>query len=398
MVLARQFRPWPIDGMRRALLIVASLMLGACATPAPVPVAEPPSLLNDAAFAPSAVPRDPGVFAVSAAMRNYLRQDIARQVRDQGPLRGLVAALESDTQLKLEYDTAVTRTAAEAFEARAGNCLSLTVMTAALARELGLSVSFQRVFSEPLWTRSDDTLFASGHVNILLQGAAATGSKTYDRIKGVVVDFTPGVDLLRLRSQEILDHTVMAMFMNNRAAEALRRGAVDEAYWWVRGATLQDPRFLEAFNTLGVIYARHGDLGFAERTFRHVLALESENVSAIANLAGLFERQGRKVAALELRERLRRIEAQPPFHFFDLGIAALKRKDYASAREHFSRELSRNAFFHEAHFGLAVALLGLGELAPAHKQLAAALETSTNRRDHDIYAAKLAWLRSKHVD
>ena len=239
MVLGGDCRPRVFDKMPRALPILISLVLSACATPAPVPV-EQPSLLNDTAFAPRSIPENPAVFTVSPRMRDYLRRDIARQVRDQGPLRGLVSALESSTQLKLEYDTAITRTAAEAFEARAGNCLSPTVMSAALARELGLQVSFQRVFSEPLWTRSDDTLYSSGHVNILLQGAVATGSRTYDRIKGVVVDFTPGVDLLRLRSQEILDHTVTAMFMNNRAAEAIRRGSLDEAYWWARGATLQD--------------------------------------------------------------------------------------------------------------------------------------------------------------
>jgi hypothetical protein len=40
----------------------------------------------------------------------------------------------------IEYDSTVTRTAAQTYAARAGNCLSLVIMTAAFAEELGLRV------------------------------------------------------------------------------------------------------------------------------------------------------------------------------------------------------------------------------------------------------------------
>jgi Tfp pilus assembly protein PilF len=50
------------------------------------------------------------------------------------------------------------------------------------------------------------------------------------------------------------------MFMNNRAAEALARQQVDQAYWWVRAAIAQAPQFTAAYNTLGGVYLRHGDV------------------------------------------------------------------------------------------------------------------------------------------
>ena len=382
--------------MRYLLLALVSLVLAGCAAPAPVPV-DPVSLLLDSAFQPKPVPADPEVLTASDAMRRYLAVDIGRELRDRGNLHGLVAALQSNTRLKLEYDSTLTRTAAEAFEARAGNCLSLTVMTAALARELGLSVSFHRVLAEPLWTRSGDTLFANGHVNVVLASSPANDRAIFRSVNGIIVDFMPGADLRRQRSQEIEEHTVTAMYMNNRAAEALRSGSLDEAYWWARGAMLHDPRFLEGINTLGVVYSRHGNSAQAERAFRYVLAIETENVSSMANLAGVLERLGRKAESLALSDRLRQIESHPPFHFFDLGIAALRGKEFAVARDHFLRELRRNAYYHGAHFGLAVAYLGLGEPESALRHLGTALETSTNRGEHDLYAAKLAWLRSQRT-
>jgi hypothetical protein len=111
-------------------------MLGACAS-APK-VARPDHLLNDAAFAPPSerINAD-DVFAVSDAMRRYLHADIANKLSQQGKQRGLIQALYQRDQLKLDYDSAMTRNAAQAFDARAGNCLSLVIMTAALAKELG---------------------------------------------------------------------------------------------------------------------------------------------------------------------------------------------------------------------------------------------------------------------
>ena len=380
--------------MRSILLVLACLVLAACATPG-APPADPASLFFDSAFKSKPIPADPPVLALSDAMRRYLSVDIADSLRGQGKLRGLVTALESNAHLKLEYDSIVTRTAAEAFDARAGNCLSLTVMTAALARELGLAVSFHRVQTDPVWTRSGDTLFSNGHINIILGGYQPNDHSIYRGVKGVIIDFMPSADLRRQRSHEIQEHTVIAMYMNNRAAETMRAGSLDEAYWWARGAVMQDPRFLEGINTLGVVYSQHGDLAQAERVFRYLLAVEAENVSAMANLAGVLKRQGRETESVALRDRLKQIEAQPPFHYYDLGMAALRKKEYAVARGHFERELRRNAYYHEAHFGLAVAYLGLGEVRPAREHLATAMEMSTNRDEQNLYAAKLAWLRSQ---
>ncbi len=54
----------------------------------------------------------------------------------------------------------------EAFQARTGNCLSLVIMTAAFAKEVGLPVRFQSVYVPETWSRSGNLYFSSGHVNL----------------------------------------------------------------------------------------------------------------------------------------------------------------------------------------------------------------------------------------
>ena len=65
--------------------------------------------------------------------------------------------------------------------------------------------------------------------------------------------------------------TVVAMFMNNRAAESIAQGKLDDAYWWARAAIVHDPNFIAAYNTLGVAYHRKGRLAEAHRRIEEAL-------------------------------------------------------------------------------------------------------------------------------
>jgi len=376
-----------------ATLLLCAL-LSACAS-APAPVARADHLLNDAAFAPpSQRIAAADVFAVSDAMRRYLNTDIVNQLRHEGRQRGLITALYQHDQLKLEYDSANTRNAAQAFDARAGNCLSLVIMTAALAKELGLDVQFKSAWLEETWSRSGDLYFRSAHVNVTLGKRTMEAGSTYDS-NSFTVDFLPQQDVRGLRTSPITEQVVIAMYMNNRAAESMLQGQLDDAYWWAREALVQSPGFLSPYNTLGVIYRRHGDLARAEQVFAHVLAREPANTRAMSNLAQLLEQTGRAAEAAELKQRLAQLEPYPPFHYFNLGIAAMQRDDFWSAREMFSKEVSRAGYYHEFHFWLGLANFRLGEFDTARKELALALENSSTRSDRDLYAAKLAWLKSR---
>ena len=226
-----------------SVVVSGCALLVACATPQPAPPPES-DLFHDQLFAQSAVKVSPEqVFALNDAMRAYLRTEIQSQVRALGVQGGLIEALLRKGQLKLEYDATVTRNAAEAFDARAGNCLSLVIMTAAFAKELGLQVRYQSAYREESWSRSGSLLLRTGHVNVTLgppmQQRASPLSRSY------TVDFLPPEDANKIRTREVTEQTIVAMFMNNRAVEALLRGRVDEAYAWAQGSRSSKPGFCE---------------------------------------------------------------------------------------------------------------------------------------------------------
>ena len=374
--------------MKTRVALLLCLLLSGCAS---APVAQPPAhLFEDHLFAaPSERARADDVFALSDAMKRYVDTEIAGHLRSKGSQRGLLEALYSKNQLRLEYDSVRTRNASEAFEARSGNCLSLVIMTAAFAKHLSLPVRYQSVYTDSTWTRSGNLYFSSGHVNLALEHRATDARIGVDTDRAWTVDFLPPEEVRGQRVHVITEATVIAMYMNNRAAEGLAQGRLDDAYGWASEAIRQSPAFLSAYNTLGVIYLRHGNPQQAAQMLRHVLEREPENTVAMSNLARVLGNLGQTAEAALLSQRLAQIEPHPPFHFFDLGLAALQAGNFEAARDLFNKELKRAAYHHEFHFWLAVANLKLGDTAQARKHLLIARENSTTGGDKALYSAKL---------
>ncbi|MCX7171965.1 MAG: tetratricopeptide repeat protein [Proteobacteria bacterium] len=373
--------------------LILSLLVAACAAP---PVAQQPDYLfhDDLFQAPTEPISAREVFALSAEMKDYLNTVIARQLRAKGPHQGLIDALYSKQQLRLEYDASMTRNAAQAFAARTGNCLSLVIMTAAFAKEMELPVQYQNVFVEETWSRSGGLYFSSEHVNLSLGSRHTDTRSLRDENYLMTIDFLPQQEIRGQRARVIGEDIIIAMYMNNRAAETLANGQTNQAYWWAREAIRQAPRFLSAYNTLGVIYRRHSNLPEAEQILRQVLEREPDNTDVMSNLALVLHDLWRVEEAQLLARKLAQIQPHPPFHFFNLGLTAMHDGDFRTAKELFLKEVKRAAYYHEFHYWLASAYFSLGETRLASEHLHIAMENSATRTDHDLYAAKLDRIRS----
>lgn len=380
--------------MRAWAYLLVCALLAACATaPAPQnPRVE--QLFHDELFAaPLRRLSAEDIFALSDDMRRYLGTEIAAREHRRNPQNALIDSLYDRGRLTLDYDAEVTRTAAQTFAAQAGNCLSLAIMTAAFAKEMGLPVRYQIILVDDAWSRSGDLYFSSAHVNLTLGGSRYGRVLDYADAQTTIDFAAPGESRGR-RLRVIAEDTIVAMFMNNRAAESLAAGRLDDAYWWARDAIENDPKFMPSYNTLGVIYRHHQNLQHAEKTLRYVLEVEPGNTGAMSNLGLVLSDEGRRTEAESLMARLKELEPYPPFYFFNLGMAAMKDGDYRTARDLFAKELDRDAYYHEFHFWIAAAYLGLGEIDKARDHLAIAMASSATRKDRALYAAKLDRLSS----
>lgn len=375
------------------LLAIAQLIAG-CMHVAVKPPDVP--FFADAQFKPSTEVIDAdAVFAMSTAMAHFVDRTLVRSRRQNSLDHVLQEALYERGGLKLEYDSASTRTASEAFAARAGNCLSLVLMTAAIAKRLELPVLYQRVYTPHSWSRSNGIAYASEHVNLVLARHPPDPRFPYDGRSVMTVDFLPPEETAGQRTRIITEETVVAMFFNNRAAEALAGERLDAAYAWAKAAIEHSPTHLNAYNTLAVIYLQRGLHTQARQVLTYVLEYEPANTLALSNLATALEGLGLRAQATHVREQLAAIEPTPPFHYYDLGIAEMQAGNFQRARDLFRQELGRDAFNHEFHYRLALSELAMGDEAAARRGLSKAAETSSTLHYRGIYMAKLDVLDGK---
>ena len=374
-----------------AILIMASLT--GCAEVPTASTSDVTPLFRDTLFKPRPEPVDSrAIFAVDASMRRFLAEEIVPQIRRKDPRQALLDELSG--KLLIDYDSDMTRTASQTFAAREGNCLSLVIMAAALAKQLDIGVTYQEVYDFDTWSRNAGFDILSQHVNLVL-GPRGPSVRLYPgATPPMIVDFLPPRQVADAVSRRVSEQTVIAMYMNNRAAEVMVDGDVDRAYWFARAALEADAGFANAANTLGVIYLKRHYLVAAERSMRYALQRAPDNISAISNLAGLLATEGRTPEARALERRLARIQRHPPFYFYDRGLEAMQAGQFKEAARLFEKALSERPYDVPSHFELAIAASHLGDMRRAREQLELAEKNSTTPESRAIYAAKLRHLKS----
>lgn len=348
------------------------------------------TLLHDAAFAPPVEQPDrAAVLRPSADMEAFARRALGGSRQREARPALLQALFERD--LKLVYDAGRTRDAAGTFAERAGNCLSLVLMTASLARLMDVPTTFQTVVVDDAATREGDYVVLSGHVNLVL--GKRVQARTIRDEPDVVIDFLPAQQVAGYRALPLEEHQVLSLYMSNRAAEALVAGDTNAAYWWAREGLDLDPIATGVMNTLGVVYSRAGRPDAAEAAWRRALELAPRSTSVLANLVQHLRQQGRHAERAPLEARLAELQPVPPLHWYRLGRAAFDRGDYDSARGLFLRELGLQPEQAEVHFWLAATHARLGRAEHAVQDLTRAVVHSTSPAQKQLYAGKLARLR-----
>lgn len=342
-------------------------------------------LLPTLAGPPVAMPEPADVTALPAEVVARLEARVLHG--SEAPRRRLELLVEfmfDPAGLALQYDDEVTRTVAETLRAGKGNCLSFTLTFVELAREAGLHAYIQEFDRALVWYRHDDMIFHTSHVNAgvrLLQNE-------------YTVDFDRNIRLtVRNRPKVISAERALAHFYNNRGAELMADGRLQEAgAYFARAGTL-DPSYAATWNNLGVLRARSGDEAGAERAYLTALEHDAEHTSALSNIAAMYRAAGDDARADGFERRLDAIRRYDPFHYFVLGTKQEMRGEYAAARDHFRRAIRLHPGDHEFHFALARTYFHLGDTRRAARALTRARELASDRGTADRYRMKLDALR-----
>jgi tetratricopeptide (TPR) repeat protein len=360
----------------RSLLVpacVAAALLAGCATPrAPVPQASLP--WHDAAFA-----YDPALVTVTAESLFALDPQTLNSVRARPAVRQGNAGARTADLLELVFGPELrafayagghSTAAAETWHNRRGDCLSLSVLTLALARALDLPAQIQEVQVPPLIDRRGNVDFLNQHVNVLVR--TDRDVRAVGRVLpagALVVDFEPQPGT-RVRGRALADHEVLARFLNNRAAEHLAAGDERRAYAHFRAAIGADPAFGPAYGNLAQLYLRVGLEVDAEGLLRTALAYDDGADFALAALHRLLLAQGRVDEAQQFQAALAARRERDPHYWLALGLQRLQDRRWTDAVAALERAQALTSGFDEVHQYLAIAYWRAGKPLLARDQLA----------------------------
>jgi len=273
----------------------------------------------------SAPVADEQVLAVTAEMRAFLDEHVHQKAADQVKLHELIEAIITAKTFALEFDDR-TRTASEAFERRTGNCLSFSNLFVAMAREVGLKASFQEVDLPPDWSLDKDVFVLNRHVNVRVD---------LDPLSDHVVDFNIDDFRASYTTREISDDRARAHYFNNMGVESMQAGDAATAVAFFRKALVDNDReFSPAWTNLGTLYLRLGHSAHAEAAYLQALKVDRDEVVAMSNLAGLYERRGDSKRAAAYRRRVTNHRMANPYYRYQRAREAYEAGDWDTAIGH----------------------------------------------------------------
>lgn len=300
----------------------------------------------------------------------------------------LIKALFSRQTMGINYYSDANFTVAETFTARQANCLSLTMMTYALAKEGGLEAQLNDVLVPEYWSRNQGNTLLNGHVNITLTDTNA--EKTQYR----VVDFDGEIKRQEFPYEKIGLNRFIAMFYNNKGAEAMVNGHSSLAFSYFAKALEEDHTFDIAWVNLGVLYRRNDMPQFAEEAYLRALALDSDSLTVRENLAILYRATGRTELAVQISNEVHQRRISNPYYHLILGDTAFEQGEYTLAQDYYKRAYRLDKNNHYVLFALGKIAFVDGEVDSAQSYLKRALSRAHLTYDKERYSSKLGLLAS----
>lgn len=333
------------------------------------------------------------IFALDDDMRAMVVKKLAGERDNRKKATKLLKHFFNSDQVNMSYRSGANVIASQAYQNREANCLSLTIMAYALAEAAKLDVAFQSVQVPEYWVRNGRINMLTGHVNLRVM-ERKTPNKIVFLDRGITeIDFDPFVVKRSFPKKLIAKHNVIAMFYNNKGANAMVRGDYKIAYAYLKAATEIDPQFSGAWGNLGILYRFNGLEQQAIDTYQYAISINRDNLTAMSNLSMLLHINGEYERAKQLDNFIMRKRASNPYYYALLGDEKFYNGAYSEAIRHYRKAIKLNKNIHEFYFGLAKVYYMLDDIEKAQSFMRKAIAKNRTKQLDEQYIAKLNILR-----
>ncbi|MEW6982150.1 tetratricopeptide repeat protein [Colwelliaceae bacterium 6471] len=282
-----------------------------------------------------------------------------------------------------------TYVAEKAMRLHKGNCMSLAILTTALAKLANVEFDYREVSTIPVFEKQNNLLLSSSHVQTLLYDPTFEQEENtvYFSRPSILIDYFPDDNNHAGRIFSIA--SFLGMYYKNIASDALVDNDLDKAFAYANKAYEIDPDSAETVNLLAVLHRRKGDLSTAEAIYKAGLSRGHNNLALLSNYIVLLKSQQRMQEAEALSLQLDNLDDPNPYSWLEQAYLAQDKKDYAKAKHFFNKVLDRAPYVSQAYQGLYQIYLEEDKPYLAKRMLQQALEWTYEIEERKLYKYKL---------
>jgi Tfp pilus assembly protein PilF len=282
-----------------------------------------------------------------------------------------------------------TTSASEVMRSGSANCVSLALLTKALADVAGIEVRFRATYREPVLDIRGDLLLQATHVRSYLHSAAGTDSINFRQL---YIDYFRGP--LTYQGDFLSDGRFKAMVYNNLAAEALLRNELNQAYALVQASLQQDDQFIPAINLMAVLLRRQQQPELAQQWYQYGLAVAPQQLALLHNYQVLAIQLDDQPLVKRLEQQLAQADSEDPFELYLQAVQAEQAGQEALAISFYQRLQKKVPYLLQANQALVRHYLKNQQYQAARQLLEEALEYSYEPEKRSLLQHKLAMLRA----
>jgi len=306
-----------------------------------------------------------------------------------------VAAYLQHSTFDFSYMPA-TLVASESLDLGEGNCMSLAILTTALAQAAGVKINYQLIDSSPVFEQKDDVIVKGVHVRTKLMRPYQPNAIPTIGLTGTIVDYFPsGINRFL---GNISEAEFISMYYLNIATDYIQEQDYKNAYWYTLRALDFAPKYAAGINSMALVYKRVGEQVKAEEIYRYGLEVTNDKLGLLKNYQILLSQQGRTEEAADIQKEIDKYVDLSPYPWINIADGALEMGEYPEAIKYYKKSIELAPYLQYGYLGLAKVYNYQGDLVKAKSMLEKAMENNTAAEINHLYHEKLSMLEAKLAD
>jgi len=283
-----------------------------------------------------------------------------------------------------------TNVAQKSFSEKQGNCLSLSILTTALTRLVGLETSYREVTSSPVFQKNNNFISSSSHVQTIIYDPNFVPEKGlfYLSKPGIVIDYFPTKN--SQQGPKFTFKKFLSMYYRNIAGDALMDKNPNKAFAYGEQALKVLPSSVEAINFMALLHKTQSDMKTSEQLYKLGMTLDKSNIQIIYNYMILLAKQGRYQEVDFYQNKMNSLDNPNPYLWLEQAYQSAENPEQAEI--YYKKALQNAPYLQEAYIGLAKIYYKRNNKKRAKEMVENALKWSYKKEEKQLYKRKLSLL------